>query len=422
MIRTAVIGAGNYAGFLIDRLLELPERYTVSAIVSRRGVSDERTALCQKMGAQIFTSPGVMWGCIHQGNCDAVMVPTGIDTHFEFASEALKRGFHVILEKPPVPTIQELDELIELQKIVGKSVAVGFQFLYIDAALKTKHLLASGDLGEIRSVRGIAAWPRSVEYLNRSDWSGKLRIADAWVLDGTVGNPLAHLLAQSLYFASSSPGLAVPLNIQAELYHANDIESEDTSCLRLLTNEGVTVLFHGTFASEQGHVATIEIETERAMIRQVDFGKTTLHWKDGREETITQAPESKEVQDKLDRNVMLTTIADAIDRGERQPVDLEVCRPFMLAWNGAFESNGLPREILPAMKKTQVQNGQTFTTAKGLGESMEAASLAGQLFSEAGISWAAPTPVFDLVGYSRFPQHRDLALLCKPEAEALSVS
>jgi predicted dehydrogenase len=422
MIRTAVIGAGNYAGFLIDRLLELPERYKIVAIVSREGMSDERIESCQQKGAKIFTCAADMWEGIHGGNCDAVMVPTGIDTHFAFASEALRRGFHVILEKPPVPTIQELDELINLQKVVGKSVAVGFQFLYIDAALKTKELLASGALGKIRSVRGIAAWPRSLEYLNRSDWSGKLRSNESWILDGTVGNPLAHLLAQSLYFATPSRGLAVPLNIQAELYRANDIESEDTSCLRLMTNEGVSVLFHGTLVSEQGHVATIEVETERAMIRQVDFGKTTLHWNDGREETITASATSKESQDKLDRRVMLTTIANCIDSGERQPVDLMASRPFMLAWNGAFESNGLPRDILPAMKKTHVQKGQTFIAVDGLAESMKAASLAGKLFSEVGIPWAAHSPVFNLSGYSRFPQHQDLAQLCEVEEGAVSIS
>jgi predicted dehydrogenase len=415
LIRTAVIGAGNYAGFMIDRMLELPERYAVAAIVSRRGINDQRVASCQQKGAQIVSSAGALWGSIHKGNCDAVMVPTGIDTHFGFAAEALKRGFHVILEKPPVPTIQELDELIELQKTVGRSVAVGFQFLYIDSATKTKQLLASGALGKICRVRATAAWPRSVEYMNRSSWSGKLRTADGWVLDGTVGNPLAHLLAQSLYFASPSPGLATPLSIQAELYRANDIESEDTSSLRLETSDGVTVFFHGTLASEQGRVATIEVETEGAIIRQVDFAETTLCWRDGRREIITKSTLPKEHQDMVDRRVMLTAIADAIDCGARQAVDLAACRPYLLAWNGAFESNGLPRGIPPGYKKMAVQNGQRFIAVGDLDRFMEETCQSGRHFSEAGISWATPSQVFDLRGYDHFPQHRDLVDLSKHE-------
>src|SRR5438105_10522227 len=163
MIRIAVIGAGGYAGFLVDRLLELPDRCRVVALVSRRGKEDARVAACMEKGAQVYASADVMWQNINTGNCDAVMVPTGIDTHFLYTSEALKRGFHVLLEKPPVPTIQELDELSDLQKKSGKSIAVGFQFLYIESAQKPKQLLTSGALGKIRRVRGVAAWPRAVE-------------------------------------------------------------------------------------------------------------------------------------------------------------------------------------------------------------------------------------------------------------------
>src|ERR1043166_356919 len=45
---------------------------------------------------------------------DAVTIATPIPFHLEMARASLERGLFVNLEKPPVPLIQQLDELIQL--------------------------------------------------------------------------------------------------------------------------------------------------------------------------------------------------------------------------------------------------------------------------------------------------------------------
>ena len=38
--------------------------------------------------------------------------------------------------------------------------------------------------------------------------------------------------------------MAEPVTVQAELYHGHDIESEDTSSLRIITADGVEIIFN----------------------------------------------------------------------------------------------------------------------------------------------------------------------------------
>jgi hypothetical protein len=257
-------------------------------------------------------------------------------------------------------------------------------------------------------VRGMAAWPRAVEYWKRSYWAGKLRMDGEWVLDGTIGNPLAHMMAQSLFFATARPGLATPSTVEAELYHGHDIESEDTSSVRIVTDEGIPVFFHATFAVDKQRDVTIEVETDNAIIRQTDFGNTTVHWRDGREEQIASAHPSKDEDDKIVRRVMLNIIFDALEKSAPQPFDLAACRSYMLAWNGAFESNGLPKNIADKFKKIVEINGKNFIVPDGIGEKIETASREGKLFSEVGVAWASPSRVFQCAGYHHFPTNKDI--------------
>ena len=61
---------------------------------------------------------------------DVIFVPTPIHTHKDFAIKCIDAGFDVFLEKPPVATIQELDELEAYATAKGKRVAVMFQSFY----------------------------------------------------------------------------------------------------------------------------------------------------------------------------------------------------------------------------------------------------------------------------------------------------
>jgi len=406
--RVAVVGTSGYAGYLMDRLWELPDRCRVVAATSLDAADHPSVINCVNRQVRIFPDLTTLLSEFTPKECDAIVVSTGIDSHYRYVAEALHAGFHVLLEKPPVPTIQELDTLIRLQHEMDRVVAVHFQHLYDVPNQRLKQLLISRKLGTVRRVRAVAGWPRPVSYFQRSPWTGKLRTENSWVLDGTIANPLAHLLAQQLFFATTEPGLATPATVQAELYHANAIEGEDTSSLRITTTEGVEILFIASLAVRNQHDVLLEIETDHALVRQKSLAKTTIYYRGGREETMDTTAGSDADDERGSRLRMLSMIFDALQAGKPQPFDLATCRPYVVTLNAAFESNGLPRQIPEALTATLNSSEPQRLFVPDMESSLLFAFRNWSLFSEVGINWASPSEPFDCTGYTRFPRHREL--------------
>jgi hypothetical protein len=237
---------------------------------------------------------------------------------------------------------------------------------------------------------------RPESYFSRSNWSGKMKVNGQWVLDGTIGNPLAHLLAEALYLATPSAGMAVPVRVQAELYHGNEIESEDTSCLRVETQEGVPVFYCASLCSKEMTPIVCEIETEKADLCLTDYFKLSIHWKDGR----TEEAETPGNDNHLDRRIMLKSLAEGLSDNGRPLITVEECRPYMLAWNGAFESFGVP-SAAPVSRETGEQG--PVRCLPGFRELAEHASSKMKLLSELGVEWAKSGTPMDLTRYNQFP-------------------
>ena len=392
-----MIGCGGYAAYLIERLAELPEVCELLAVTTPYP-DDPSAQACRAKGIPVYNSADELMENISPKTCHAVLIPTSIDSHYEYACKAVKHGFHVLLEKPPVATIQDLDRLIDLQRESGKFIAVNFQHLYSATTQQLKGKLANGEFGAIRSVKAHALWQRSESYFSRSCWSGRLQINGRWVLDGTIGNPLAHLLAEALYLASPEPGMARPIRVESELYHANDIESDDTSTVRLATETGVSVFYCASLCGEKNRPILCEIETDRATIRFHDHHRADILYRDGREEIL----ENPSHDDHTDRRRMLAAVARKLLRAERPMITVEECRPYILALNGAFESAGRPAVVAGAIGKKETEHG-TVRCINGIEELSLKAVQRQQLFSELGVEWAKPGISIDLNGYNRFP-------------------
>ena len=85
---------------------------------------------------------------------DLIVVTTPNDTHFEYASKALRAGKHVILEKPFTNTIDEARELIKIAKASGKMLSVYQNRRYVSDYLTIKDILDQKLLGELHEFNG----------------------------------------------------------------------------------------------------------------------------------------------------------------------------------------------------------------------------------------------------------------------------
>ena len=80
------------------------------------------------------------------------------------------------------------------------------------------------------------------------------------------------MLSNELNLACMEAGkIAEPAEVTAELYHGHDIQSEDTSSLRIITTDGVEIIFNASLCP-QGDVdpiVVVECEERKDRIRQL---------------------------------------------------------------------------------------------------------------------------------------------------------
>jgi scyllo-inositol 2-dehydrogenase (NADP+) len=118
---------------------------TLSAVCD---VNPERVATAKELApdAAEFSDAEAM---LSSGLVDLVVISTPPNSHFHWAREALRRGIHVILEKPMALTVNECDELMTLANASGLLLVV-YQNRRYDADFVTmRRAIAEGLIGEV---------------------------------------------------------------------------------------------------------------------------------------------------------------------------------------------------------------------------------------------------------------------------------
>lgn len=207
---------------------------------------------------------------------DVVVVCTPPHTHLPIALAALATGADVLLEKPPVVTPAEHDELLAAVRRAGRACQVGFQALGSAALTRLTDAVTAGALGTVTGIATVASWQRDDAYYARAAWAGRHRVNGRRALDGALVNPLAHALMQSLAVAAAT-GAGQPVRLAAERYRTRAIETDDTVFARITFRGGLRLLAAVTLAGADyipGEVivtgttgrAVLEYPTDRLML------------------------------------------------------------------------------------------------------------------------------------------------------------
>ncbi|NGM64243.1 Gfo/Idh/MocA family oxidoreductase [Sphingobacterium sp. SGR-19] len=85
-------------------------------------------------------------------NIELVIVNTPNYTHFEFAKESLEAGKHILLEKPAVDNLGQLEKLNEISEKTGKKIFFYQNRRYDSHFMQVKEVIESGQLGKIIEV------------------------------------------------------------------------------------------------------------------------------------------------------------------------------------------------------------------------------------------------------------------------------
>ncbi|WP_026244904.1 Gfo/Idh/MocA family protein [Alkalispirochaeta alkalica] len=84
---------------------------------------------------------------------DAAFICTQDQMHLEPALEAMKRGYHLLLEKPIAPTLEDCLEIHGASRKYGVSVAVAHVLRYSPFFIILKRLIDQGAIGTLRGIQ-----------------------------------------------------------------------------------------------------------------------------------------------------------------------------------------------------------------------------------------------------------------------------
>jgi predicted dehydrogenase len=94
---------------------------------------------------------------------DFVSVTTPNHTHFEIAKAAVEAGFHVVCDKPMTFDLAQAEELAKVVQKSGVVFALTHNYTGHPLVRQARHMIQSGELGEIQAVRAfyIQGWLRT---------------------------------------------------------------------------------------------------------------------------------------------------------------------------------------------------------------------------------------------------------------------
>ncbi len=396
-----IVGIGGMGSVYVRELLEkrAEGKFRIAGAVDPVPKRGPQLEDLKALGVPTF---GAVENFYRNRTAELAIVSSPIQFHCSQTRIAVSKGSHVLCEKPAAATIQEVRKMIEAEKKARRWVAVGYQWSFSSAVQTLKEDISRGLLGKPKRLKCLYLWPRDEAYYRRNDWAGKARdSAGDWILDSPANNAMAHDLHNMFYILGEDKhSSAIPVEVVAELYRANEVENFDTAAARALTETGVEILFFVSHASRHQKGPLFLYEFERGVVRCAsrDSGITA--------EFVNGKKKSYGVPDR-EPMVKLWNSIESVRDGGRPLCGLEAAASQTLCLNGMQDS--MP-EIRPFPADTiqgEEGHGTRRLWVEGLDEGLEACFERNALPSELGLSWAAGGRKVDLRDYPSYPHGRE---------------
>lgn len=143
-LRVGVVGAGLISRYHLDALAALPEADVRAVVASRYSSARSRA---DEYGAQLALTG---WEELI-GEVDAAVVATPDETHAAISAGLVSAGVAVLVQKPIATSVGDAARLVRTAP--AGLLSASFMHRHLDATVRLRALLQSGDLGEIMSAR-----------------------------------------------------------------------------------------------------------------------------------------------------------------------------------------------------------------------------------------------------------------------------
>jgi predicted dehydrogenase len=144
VISVGVVGAGYWGPNLIRNLAETPGcevRYVCDT-------GEQALARIGRRFSRVHTTTRYS-DLLDDRSLDAIVIATPVSTHADLATDALRAGKHVLIEKPLCADLESARQLVALAQAQGVVLMVGHTFEYNPAVRKLKEVIKAPGFGDV---------------------------------------------------------------------------------------------------------------------------------------------------------------------------------------------------------------------------------------------------------------------------------
>ena len=154
LIGSGFMGKAHVFGFATaQKVFDIPAKVNLHTLAD----IDQQTAQSAADEFGFKNSTDNWRDLVNNPEIDIIDITAPNALHKEMALEAISARKHVYCEKPLAPLFSDALEMTNAAEKMGVKTQVGFNYLCNPMISLAKEMIASGELGEIRSYRGIHA-------------------------------------------------------------------------------------------------------------------------------------------------------------------------------------------------------------------------------------------------------------------------
>jgi len=255
------MGAGHVKGYQADGRAEVVALCDVDgARLKARG---------KEYGvSELFTDAGEM---LRKAALDGVSIATPNKFHAPLTIAALRRGVHVLCEKPMAMTVREAQRMMEAAKKARRNLMINFSYRFNDMSYALKQQVEAGVVGDIYFGRTV--WHRRRGIPGFGGWFGKKELAG--------GGPLIDLGVHRLDLALWLMGYPEPVSVSGATHAVIATEMarrqrkkfsvEDLGCGLVKFANGATLIVEASWAAninEPEHMVTLLCGTKGGLVQR----------------------------------------------------------------------------------------------------------------------------------------------------------
>lgn len=263
-VTVVIAGIGGYGNTILKNMLPKLEDWHIR-LVGAVDPAWESAPLWPELAALGVPHFDSLEAFYEENSADLAILCTPIHFHESQAILALRKGSHVLCEKPTAATLPQSENMAAAAKKAGKTLNIGFQLSYVPAVWALKQDIMAGVFGKPLHLQSLTSWPRTAAYYARS-WCAKRTWQGQLVLDSIAMNACAHFLHLLFFLLGDRLDTAAqPDKVEAVLCRANPIETFDTAMLRVWVGDA-KLDFLASHTCEARIEPTIRLEFEKTVV------------------------------------------------------------------------------------------------------------------------------------------------------------